>query len=493
MRSVDGTVNEALIADVVGEVLRRLGTDARGVGEVRERISSPAAAAASGKQAAVGSFGVFSGVDAAVVAAGLAQRKLAQSPVGARAAAVDAIRAVLRRDKEELGRLEFEETRIGRLAHKFEKLDLAASVPGVELLRTEATSGDHGLTVTEFAPYGVVGVVTPVTHSVPTLGCNAIMIVAAGNGLVCNPHPNGARCAVEATRRFNQAIVEQIGIDNLVCTIANPTLDTAGEIFKHPQIQMLLVTGGPGVARAALASGKRAVVAGPGNPPVVVDETADLDKAARGIIQGAGYDNNLLCIGEKEVFVVQAVAEPLLAALARHGAHRLSTAQMDELATRVLHRDETTGHWHARKEYIGQDAAVLAEVIGVRIDRAVPLLFGPVDERNPLLPCEQMMPLLPVLAVPDVATAIAKAVQYEHGFKHTAMIWSRDVETLTQMGRACDTTLYVKNGPCMAGLGVGGQGYCSFSIASPTGEGVTSPLSFTRYRRCVMVDSLRIF
>jgi aldehyde dehydrogenase len=485
MQNETQTMDEALIADVVTEVLSRLRVAGPGPGR-------SASAAPAGRPAPAGSWGVFSCVDAAVATAKAAQQRLADSPLADRESAVACIRNVLREGRDELARIEFEETKLGKLQHKFEKLDLAASVPGVEMLRSEAVSGDHGLTVTEYAPYGVIGVVTPVTHSVPTLGCNAIMMIAAGNALVCNPHPSGARCAAEATRRWNRAIYDRIGIDGLICLIENPTLESAEKIFTHPDVRMLCATGGPGVAAAALQSGKRAVAAGPGNPPVVVDETADIEKAAAGIIAGASYDNNLLCIGEKEVFVVASVAEALLSAMERHGGHRLSPAQMQAFADRFIHQDEKTGHYLPDKKLLGQDAPVLADALGVRVSRDTVLLFGQTTESNPLVPCEQMMPILPVVPVRDVNEAIDAAIRAEHGFKHTAIMWSRDVENLTRMARACDATIFVKNGPCMAGLGVGGEGYASFSNASPTGEGVTSPLSFTRYRRCVMVDSLRI-
>jgi aldehyde dehydrogenase len=302
-----------------------------------------------------------------------------------------------------------------------------------------------------------------------------------------------SKCAVEATRRFNRAIAEKIGIENLVCTIENPTIESAQQLFGHPGVQLLLATGGQAVARAAMSAGKRAIVAGPGNPPVVVDETANIEKAASGILAGAGYDNNLLCIGEKEVFVVQPVASALLDAMARKGGQRLTTEQMDRLAQLTLYQDEKSGHYLPRREFVGQDPSVLGELLGIRVGPEVKCLYGQTDEHNPLVPCEQMLPALPIVVVRDVDEGIAKAVQYEHGFKHTAIMWSRNVENLTRMGRAVDTTIYVKNGPCVAGLGVGGQGYASFSIATPTGEGVTNPLHFTRYRRCTMVDSLRIF
>jgi aldehyde dehydrogenase len=482
MQVASKSIDERLVAGIVDEVIKRLGG----------AVAAPAVDGRAPRPAGPGEQGVFRSVDAAVEAATRAQRQLMDTTLREREKAVECIRRVMRRDKDELGRMEFEETQLGKLAHKPEKLEVAADVPGVEMLKTEATSGDYGLTVTEYAPYGVIGVVTPVTHSVPTLGCNAIMMVAAGNALVCNAHPSGARCAAEATRRFNREIYNEIGIDNLIGIIETPTIESATEIFRHPQVQMLCATGGPGVAHAALTAGKRAIAAGPANPPVVVDETADIEKAAAGIIAGAAYDNNLLCISEKEVLVVAGVAGRLLEALGRHGGYQLSQAEIDRLVEKVVYRDEKTGHWLPRKEFVGKDPQVLAELIDVRVGPDVQLLYGLADESNPLLPCEQMMPVLPIVAAPDVDEAIRLAVEYEHGFKHTAVMWSRNVENLTKMGKACDTTVYVKNGPSVAGLGRGGMGYGSFSIAT-TGEGVTSPLSFTRYRRCTMVGSLRIF
>jgi len=378
----------ALVADVVREVLKRL-----------EQPAGNARSPAPSQGAAPSASGVFRDVDAAVAAATRAQLELSNTTVENRGRAVECIRKVMRRDKDELGRIEFDETKLGKLDHKIEKLEVAAGVPGTEMLRTDATSGDHGLTVTEYAPYGVIGVVTPVTHSIPTLGCNAIMMIAAGNSLVCNPHPSAVKCAVEATRRWNGEIRKAIGIDNLICIIENPTIESAQAIFRHPDVRMLCVTGGPTVANAALSSGKRAVAAGPGNPPVVVDETADISKAGKAIVAGAAYDNGVLCISEKEVFVVRAVADKLLAALEQGGGHRLSPDEMDRIAAKTLSKDETTGHYVPRTEFVGQEPQVLADAIGVKLRPDTKLLFGKTEESNPLVPCEQMMPLLPVVVV----------------------------------------------------------------------------------------------
>lgn len=471
--------NESIIRSVVEKVLAEIGP----------------APAVPQRASAQGRLGVFDNVDEAVCAASEAFDQLSSRSIEDRKRIIGHIRRISIDQSVELGTMEMEETKIGRLEHKIEKLKtLGERTPGVEFLRSEVFSGDHGLAVIEHAPFGVIGAITPVTHSLPTITGNAISMVAGGNTLVVNPHPSGKRVAAEGVRRFNQAIYEDLGIDNLICVIAEPTLESADAIFHHRDIRLICVTGGPAVARAALNSGKRAIVAGPGNPPVVVDETADLDRAARCIIQGGAYDNNLLCISEKEVFVVDEVFDAMMTAMDRAGAVRLDTHEVDAL-TKVAITTVGEGkdkHDVPAKEFLGQDAAVLAGGIGKKVCDKAELLFGETDESNPFVPVEQMMPFIPFVRVRDVDEAIAKAKYYEHGFGHTAIIHSNNVRNMTKMGRAMDTSLFVKNGPCMAALGLGGEGYLSYSIATPTGEGVTTPLTFTRERRCSLIDDLRI-
>jgi aldehyde dehydrogenase len=391
--------------------------------------------------------------------------------------------------------MEMEETQIGRLDHKIEKLKtLGERTPGVEFLRSEVFSGDHGLAVIEHAPFGVIGAITPVTHSLPTITGNAVSMIAGGNTLVVNPHPSGKQVAAEGVRRFNEAIYRDIGIDNLISLIVEPTLESADAIFSHRGIAIICVTGGPAVARAALNSGKRAIVAGPGNPPVVVDETADLDLAARSIIRGGGYDNNLLCIGEKEVFAVECIFDQLMEAMQRAGAVRLNEQEIDRLTSTAITQvgEGEQRHDVPAKDFIGKDAAVLAQAAGKNVPAGTELVFGQTCIKNPFVPVEQMMPFVPFVRCQDVDDAIAKAQEAEHGFRHTAIIHSTNVRNMTKMGRVMDTTLFVKNGPSMSALGLGGEGYISFSIATPTGEGVTTPLTFTRERRCSMIDDLCI-
>jgi aldehyde dehydrogenase len=471
-------INEALIRNVVAQVLAEVGK----------------AAPVNGRSHA-GRYGVFDSVDEAVAAARDAFEQLSERSLADRKRIIEHIRRIAIDQSVELGTMEMEETKIGRLEHKIEKLKtLGERTPGVEFLRSEVFSGDRGLAVIEHAPFGVIGAITPVTHSLPTLTGNAINMIASGNTLVVNPHPSGKRVATEGVRRFNQAIYRDLGIDNLICIIAEPTLESAGAIFKHRGVSLICVTGGPAVARAALNSGKRAVVAGPGNPPVVVDETADLDRAAHSIIQGGAYDNNLLCIAEKEVFVVEQVFDKMMQAMERAGAVRLNAREIDALTRAAIVPVGDGQHKHdaPAKEFLGQDASVLARAAGRIVPEKTELLFGETDQSSPFLPVEQMMPFIPFVRCRNVDEAIAQAKHNEHGFRHTSMIHSHNVHNMTKMGRTLDTTLFVKNGPCMAALGLGGEGYLSFSIAGPTGEGVTTPLTFTRERRCSMIDDLWI-
>ncbi|MEC7108686.1 MAG: aldehyde dehydrogenase family protein [Planctomycetota bacterium] len=469
-------INEDIIKNVVAQVLAE-------VGPIPEVSSSSYA----------GRHGIFDCAEEAVQAAHDAFEQLSERGMEDRKKIIDHIRRISIEQCVELGTMEMEETKIGRLEHKIEKLKtLGEQTPGVEFMKSECFSGDHGLAVIEHAPFGVIGAITPVTHSLPTITGNAVSMIASGNTLVVNPHPSGKKVAAEGVRRFNEAIYKDLGIDNLICLIAEPTLESADIIFNHRDVALICVTGGPAVARAALRAGKRAIVAGPGNPPVVVDETADLDRAARSMIQGASYDNNLLCIAEKEVFVVDSVFDSLMNAMERAGAARLNSQEIDRLTSAAMIQVGEDNHDAPSKECLGQDAAKLAQFAGRQVPAGTELVFGETDEHHPFVSVEQMMPFLPFVRCRNVDEAIQKAKHYEHGFRHTSIIHSHDVRNMTRMGRIMDTTLFVKNGPCMASLGLGGEGYLSFSIAGPTGEGVTTPLTFTRERRCSMIDDLWI-
>ena len=473
-------MTEDLIRSVVQQVLSQMGGAA-----ANSNGSARAGGGPSGK------YGVYPTADACVTAAERAFQEYRTRPLADRKAAVDCIRTICVEQAEELGKLELEETKIGRLDHKIAKLrDAIPRVPGVEHLRTENWSGDNGLTLTDYAPFGVIGAITPVTHSLPTLAGNAINMLAAGNTVVVNAHPSGAKVAAEGVRRFNKAILRAIGIDDLLTIIDPPTLESAAALFDHRGVRLLVVTGGPQVARAALSSKRRAIVAGPGNPPVVVDATACLDNAARSIIEGAAFDNNLLCIGEKQVFAVAEIFDKLMEAVGRQGGHRLNSSQIDAL-TKAAFKKGDDNALHVVKELVGQDPAVLARYAGVEVPKGTQILFGETGAEHPFVDHEQMMPFIPFVRVSNVDRAIALAKESEHGYGHTAILHSRDTSVMTKMGKLMDCTIFVVNGPSTAGLGLGGEGVLSFSIAGPTGEGVTTPLTFCRQRRTAIAGGMR--
>ncbi len=498
-------VNETLIRDVVAEVLGKLGG-----ATATATISAPAAAPAprtepcagsvkrsTGAPALRGKFGVFATADEACEAAQEAFLQLKEKGVAARRKIENIVKTMAEKNAGAWGKLELDETRLGRLDHKIAKLQILKLVPGVDWLRPDARSGDFGITLEEYTPFGVVGAITPSTHSIPTMSGNVVSITAAGNSVVFNAHPSAARCAAVAVRAYNEAIYRETGIENVACIIEKPTLESFNALCKNEFVRLLLVTGGPAVVKAAMQTGKRAICAGPGNPPVLVDDTCCPTRAAKGIIAGAAFDNNLLCVGEKQVFVLDQVADKLMQKLAENGAVKLNSAQLEKLTKAAFTFKEGQGggcaHASVNKDFIGKDPGVLAQAAGLNLPAGTQLLFAETDAMHPFVQEEQMMPFLPIVRVRDVEEGIACSLQSEHNYKHTAIIHSHDVEHMTAMARALDTTLFVKNGASSTGLGLGGEGYLSYSIATPTGEGITNPRTFTRVRRCVMVDNLRIY
>lgn len=494
--STQTPIDENAIRSVVQEVLGRLGQQGASLA-----TATPAPAPGSTGHAACscqnkGKSGVFERADDACAAAATAFEQLRKKGYAGRAKVVEIVKSICTEKAQEWGKLEFDETKIGRLEHKIEKLQGIKTVPGVEWITPYGMSGDRGIAMEEHTPFGVVGAITPVTHSIPTLACNIINIVAAGNTVVFNAHPGGAKCAAAAVAYFNDAFKAALGIENIATIIEKPTVESFEEICASEHVKLLCVTGGPGIVKAAMKSGKRAICAGPGNPPVVVDKCARLDKAAEAIILGGAYDNNLLCIGEKQIFVLDEVYDQFLRAFNRAGAVMLNDSQLDRLTKEVFTFKEDGGgcsHPVLNRGLVGADASRLASVAGTSVPAGTELLFAETDAEHLFVIEEQMMPMVPVVRCRTIDEAIEKAYISEHGYKHSSMIHTLNVEHMTAMAKRLDSTLFVKNGACVAGLGVGGEGYPSFSIATTTGEGITTPMTFTRTRRCVMVDNLNVF
>lgn len=487
-------MDDTQIQAVIDRVMAEVGQGERAGHGPSPAPRAPAAQPAPPLQEVRHGDNLFGDVDSAVDAAGRAFRRLHDLPLSLRTNMIAHIRRTMRENAQPLAYAAWEESGLGRYEDKIEKVLLNANkAPGTEFLETGAWSGDGGLTVVEFAPYGVIGAIIPSTNPISTVVCNTISMVAAGNAVVFNAHPGARRCSNQAVELINDAIIEAGGPANLVSAVAEPTIETAQQLMQHRGVRLLTVTGGSAVVRAAMQSGKRAICAGPGNPPVVVDETADLEQAGRDIVRGASFDNNIVCTDEKEVFAVAAIADDLKQAMCAHGAVEITSQQLERLRPVIFTDRPAAGHYGTmNKELIGKNANQLLRHIGVEVGDEVRLVLVEVDRDDPLVFSEQMMPIFPLVRVRDANEGIDLAKVAEHGFRHTAVMHSKNLDHLSRMAREMDCSIFVKNGSSFDGLGYGGEGFCSFTIASPTGEGLTNPISFSRIRRCVLKDSFRI-
>ncbi len=481
----------------VNAVVQRVLAELRALPNVVTRSSVPFPAPpklqAQGTAPSVGD-GIFADVDSAVTAARHAYEQLEQMTLEKRRQIIAAIRAEMLEHAEELAKLAHSETGLGRWEDKLKKnLLCAQKTPGPEFLEPISWSGDHGLTLVERAPYGVVAAITPTTNPTSTITNNSISILSAGNAAVFNVHPNAKRVSAFQIQILNRAIVRAGGPANLIAGVAEPTIESAQQLMRHRLVRILLVTGGPGVVKEAMQAGKRAICAGPGNPPVVVDETADIEKAGKDIVFGASFDNNVICTDEKEVFCVDKVADQLKAVMTKHGAYELRAHEIRRLEKVIFtEMGAPMQHGTINKHYIGKNAGIILKELGIMVGNDVKLILVDVPVEHSLIWTEQMMPVFPLARVRNVDEGIDLAKKAEHGFGHTASMFSRNIDPLSRMAREINVSIFVKNGPTLAGLGYGGEGFTSFSIASPTGEGLTTCRTFSRERRCTMMDHFRI-
>lgn len=430
--------------------------------------------------------------DQAVAAAIKSQRELAARTLAERSTYIGAMRAAAREQVRYLSELANQETGYGKVEHKILKNTLAIDkTPGVEDLPTDAVSGDMGLTLVESAPFGVIGAITPSTNPTSTVINNSISMIAAGNAVVFNPHPSAKKASQETMRILNEAIAAAGGPSSLLCTVLEPTLESGKAIMEHRDVPLLAITGGEAVVKVAMKTGKKVIAAGPGNPPVIVDDTAIISDAARDIVDGASFDNNVLCIAEKEVFAFAGIIDPLMAQMQQHGAVKVYGEDIGKIVRTVL--VESNGRYQINRHFVGRDATHILRESKVRFEGQPRLIIAEVDCNHPFVKVELLMPILGIVRVAhDIDAAIAMAKEAENGCHHTAMMHSQNVSHLSKAAKALDTTIFVKNAPSYAGLGFEGEGFTSLTIATPTGEGITSARTFTRKRRCVLHGSFRI-
>ena len=437
--------------------------------------------------------GIFQNIEQAIKAAEFSQQALMNLSLEKRKEIIQSMRESAIKNARYLAELAVQETKIGRLEDKVAKnLLCARKTPGVEDLTPHSWTGDRGLTLVEMAPYGVIGSITPSTNPTSTVINNGISMISAGNSVVFNPHPSAKRASNEAVRLLNRAILEVGGPENVLTSTVSPTIKSAQTLMSHPKIRCLVVTGGSAVVKAAMQSGKKAICAGPGNPPVIVDDTANIEKAARGIVEGASFDNNLVCIVEKEIFAFDNITDRLKQEMKRYGAYEIFGDEITRLEKLVFSGKK--GRFPiVNRDYIGKDAKIILKDIGIDVHDDIRIIIAEVpDDEHPFVISEMLMPVLPIVRVKTIEEALQKAKKAEHGFKHTAMMWSDSVGNMSLVAKNIETTIFVKNAPSLAGIGFGGEGFTTMTIAGPTGEGITSARTFTRQRRCVLVDAFRI-
>ena len=409
---------------------------------------------------------------------------------------IDNIRKHAIQNAERLAKLAVEETKMGRWEHEVKKNLLAATkTPGPEDLQPVTTyTGDHGMTLVEYAPFSVIAAVTPSTNPTSTIINNSISILSGGNSVIFCPHPAAKNCSFETIRMINNAIIEAGGPKDLVLTVDPPSVENTQAVLKHPEVKVNLVTGGPAIVKVAMGTGKKTIAAGPGNPPVVVDDTTMFPKCVNDIVEGASFDNGILCTAEKEVILVESVKEKFLYYMRQHpNVYELTEQQMDELAKIVFKKPATKTHpeGELNRDFVGRNANVIAKAIGLNLPENIVLLWGLVPNDHPFVWTEQLMPVLPVTVVENIDKAIEFAVEVEGGNHHTFIMHSLNIDHLSRMAKACQGSIFVKNGPSFMGLGFG-EGYATLSIATPTGDGLTRARNFCRPLRCVLVDYFRI-
>lgn len=435
--------------------------------------------------------GIFDNMNDAVEAAYIAQKEFMKCSMADRDKYIKAIKAEFAKEEiiELISKMSVEETGMGEVEYKKIKNKLVVDkTPGVEDLKSEAISGDDGLTLVELSPFGVIGAIAPTTNPTETLLCNSIGMLAAGNSVVFSPHPRAKEVSILTIQMINKVLRKVGAPENLVVSVLEPSIENTNIMIHHDKVKLLVATGGPGIVNLVLSSGKKAIGAGAGNPPVVVDETADIEKAAKDIIDGCSFDNNLPCIAEKEVIAVDSIADYLIFNMNQNGAYQITDKDLlDRLVKLVL--DENL---KIKTKFVGKSAKYILSKLGIEVDSDIKVIIMETDKNHPFVQEELMMPILPIVRVNNVDEAIDLAVEVEHGNRHTAIMHSKNVDKLTKMARLIQTTIFVKNGPSYAGIGVGGEGHTTFTIAGPTGEGLTSAKTFTRKRRCVLVEGFNV-
>ncbi len=271
-------------------------------------------------------------------------------------------------------------------------------------------------------PIGVIAGVVPTTNPTSTAIFKALIALKTRNAIVFSPHPRAKGCTVKAAKLVHDAAVAAGAPEGIIGWLAEPTVEASNRLMKHPDVKLILATGGPGMVKAAYSSGKPALGVGAGNTPAVIDESADLDMAVSSIILSKTFDNGVICASEQSVVAVEAVYESVRAKFAEAGCLVLSAAQKAKLAS-VLVKD---GRISA--DIVGQGAAKIAAMAGIDAPVGVKVLIAEIEAVGAGEPYswEKLSPVLALYRVPDFAAAVDKAAALIDfaGLGHTAVLYT---------------------------------------------------------------------
>ena len=432
---------------------------------------------------------IYSSVTDAVAAAKGAYSRYSKLTLNERQEILEGVKKALRPIANELAAMTVSETGMGNVCDKAQKIKLAIEkTPGVEDLITEVNTGDHGMTLYELSPFGIVCAVQPCTNPCATLISNTIGMLAAGNAIIHCPHPRAVKVSQFLTTIISETIRSISGIDNLVVTLHVSLMGFTTEVMSHPDVDLVVCTGGSGSLRQAMTSGKKVIGAGPANPVAIVDATANFEKAARDIVRGACFDNNLMCTSEKCMVVEEKAADRFIFELLKNGVYYVK----NEEEIQKLLDAAVTGDFVINKKLEGRSANEILEYAGIPCNGTIKLIVAETERIHPFVTLELLMPLVPLVKAADFEEALEIALDVEQGYKHTATIHSESIEHLNQAAKEMQTSVFVKNGPSFMGIGFDKEGHTSFTIATTTGEGTTTARHFARRRRCTLTSGFSI-
>ena len=345
-----------------------------------------------------------------------------------------------------------EETGFGVAAHKKIKNELTAH-PLVDFYRDQDFVNpriDEPRKMVEIPrPAGVILALTPSTNPIATINYKILIALMTRNAIVISPHPAARECSVDAAHLLAKAAQEAGAPDGVIQIIEHPTIPLVEEFMRSKKTSVTLATGGNAMVRSAYSSSNPAIGVGPGNAPVLVDDTADIDKAAKRIIESKSFDNSALCTNESVLIALESIDKRLCQALRQNGAYICDADDVERLR-RYLFHDRGFN-----VETVGRDAVWIAKECGIRVPENIKVLVAPIGQIGVEEPLsrEKLCPVLAYHVVRTRSQAIsqARAVLRIAGAGHSAAIHTSDETAAMEFAGAVEVYRVVVNAPCTQG------------------------------------------